>query len=196
MCLIGAVRAEQSETVTPELAQAVSRTHEWITGVDGAPDPVITPLSAARSLDSSIQSDILAMAARLKGAQLVATGIYRGKPKTLAIDLSSQLRDLQEIPLEKRRPLIVDSGRTLRANQIAEAWVTGLLEPDESDAMAVLVYWFADVRTHSLLSGSEPEPYLYLVLIHYKPLPDSSYAVARIVWGPVKVSQSGSSTRN
>ncbi|GIW75433.1 MAG: hypothetical protein KatS3mg104_0496 [Phycisphaerae bacterium] len=189
--LIGFTRADLPDAaVSTELSQLVSQTHEWITGTESATSPAIAPQATARSLDQSSQSDLSTMDGRLTGAKIVSIRIYRGKPQTLASDISDQIREQSDIPFEKRKPLLVDPQRASKANKISEEWSSELLEIGESDVVAVLVYWFADSRTHSLLSGSEPEPYLHLVFIRYTPLSDSTYAIARIVWGPVKVSAS------
>lgn len=188
--LIGFVQADLPETVSPDLSQAVSQTHEWMTGSEPSANPVIADRAIARSLDRFAQSDASVMAGRLTGAKLVSIKVYRGKPKTLASDISEQLREQSDIPIEKRRPLLVEPERAPKANKIAEEWACELLGMTESDVAAVLIYWFADLKTHTLLAGAEPEPQLHLVLIRYTPLPDSTYAIGRIAWGPVRVSES------
>lgn len=182
--------AGEAGEVSPELSKVVSQTNDWMTSQSTAPSPEIAAKASVTSLDRSTRRDAAAMASRLPGARLVAIAVYQGKPATLASDLSRQLRAIEDIPEEKRRPLLVDPSKATRADEVAAVWASDLLECTERDAVAACVYWYADEKNHSLMSGAAAEPQLYLVLIRFTRGNESPFALARIAWGPVKESPS------
>ena len=179
------VLAGEAAEVSPDLSKVVSQTNDWMTAPGASTSPEIADKASVTSLDRSTRRDAAAMASRLAGARLVAIAVYQGKPTTLATDVSRQLRLVEDIPEEHRRPLLVDTSKSTRADEIAAAWASDLLECTDRDAVAVSVYWFADEKTHSLMSGAEAEPQLYLVLTRFTRGNESPYALARIAWGPV-----------
>jgi hypothetical protein len=186
---VAPVWGEEAGEVSPELSRVVSRVNEWMTTPQSSATPEITAKATVSSLDRTTRSDASSMASRLVGARLVAIAVYHGKPTTLAGDVSRQLRGVEDIPEEKRRPLLVEASKVARANDVAAKWADELLECNDRDSVAVSVYWFADDRTHSLMSGSEPEPRLYMVLTRFTHGSESPYAIARIAWGPVAESR-------
>jgi hypothetical protein len=188
-------QADEAAEVSPELSRAVSLTNEWMTAAQSSASPELASKSTAVSFDRATRRDAAAMASRLASARLIAVAVYNGQPTTLAGDLSRQLRAIEDIPEEKRRPLLVDPSKVTRANEVAAAWANDLLECTDRDAVAACVYWFADEKTHSLLAGAEPEYRLYLVLTRFTRGANSPWAVARIAWGPVHESPSKSSSQ-
>lgn len=182
---IAPVLAGEAAEVAPELSKVVSQTNDWMTAPGASAAPEIAPKASATSLDRATRRDAAAMASRLAGARLIAIAVYQGKPTTLATDLSRQLRLVEDIPEEKRRPLLVDVSKGARADEVAAIWASDLLECNDRDAVAVCVYWFADEKTHSIMSGAEAEPQLHLVLTRFTRGNDSPYAIARTAWGPV-----------
>jgi hypothetical protein len=141
----------------------------------------------AISLDRVRQNDLVTMTGRLADARLLAACVYQGTPTTLASDLSEQLRATTDVPAEAVRPMLIPPAQAKPIDTAAANWCGNLLDLKEGDAVAAMVYWFADTKTHSLLNGAEPERRLTLVLIKFTPTRDPAqpFAISRIAWGPV-----------
>lgn len=178
------LRAQQD--ISPDLNTIVANATQWMT-TPHADLPPLLPKSVAISLDRVRQHDLSDMAGRLSDARLLAASVYHATPQTLASDLSEQLRGISDIPAEIIKPMLIDPSRAKPIDAVAGAWCSDLLDLKPGDAVAAMVYWFADLKTHSLLNGAEPQRRLTMVLIKFTPTRDPAhpFAISRVAWGPI-----------
>lgn len=145
--------------------------------------PALADGAMAVAFDTKTSTSASDMAARFEGATVLAATISQGLPSTLASDLSQQLAVTDLVPLTTVATLIVDKDRASRADRTAANWVNDLLKPKPDDQVGAYVLWYADTKTHSLLSGAAPEPKLVMVLFSAQVTDGQPPRITSIAWG-------------
>lgn len=150
--------------VTPE-ATAANRLAQWLCGQD---EPAAkSALAVDASAVDVVRSRPMGMgelAGRFQGARVLAVLTYAGAPKTLASDLSQQLKQIEDIAGADLRPLICSNEKTRQADDTAADWMTDVLRIKEGDASGVIILWHAEpIQTASITETAAPQPRLVMI---------------------------------
>jgi len=158
---------EQSPPATPAVTTAM-RFAVWLCGQDDpTADAVVEPEASATDVARARSMGINELAARFRGARALAVVTYAGVPKTLASDLSQQIKLVDDLPAADLRALVLAGDKTKHADEVASEWMTDVLGIKGDEPTGVIVLWHADpVETASLTDA--PAPPARLVMIAFK----------------------------
>jgi hypothetical protein len=122
------------------------------------------------------------------GMIVVATRGYSWPSVTLASDLSTDLQNCEALPEPIRKQFTPrDDAGMVRANSVAQQWISGVLQPTTGQCVAILVLWEHPPAAGSVvLSGPSENKQPLMILIKGQKIDEDQFRITQISYGDVR----------
>ena len=138
-----------------------------------------------REFDSNSAQSRYRLQERTSRMKIISTHTYTWPATSIAADLATDMHDNEALPEPVRKQFTPrDDSDMVRANGVAQQWISGVLQPANGDCIAVVLMWEHPATTGNPTQTLAPEAKQPLfVLLKAAKIDDDQYRIAQIAYG-------------